>query len=70
MKKWNAPVVAELDVKNTENGLPWFHKEVTYDGIILDHWNTNGEVVTEEGNTGDGGDGNLGQFGSGTTATS
>ena len=70
MKKWNAPVVAELDVKNTENGIPWFHSERTYDGIIFDHWNTNGEVVTEEGNTGNGGDDDLGHLESGTTATS
>lgn len=70
MKKWNAPVVAELDVKNTENGRRWWHDERTYDGIFVDQWVTNGEIVTEEGNTGNGGDDNLGQFGSGTTATS
>ena len=65
MKKWNAPVVAELDVKNTENGFIPCCMEFSIGGFPIF-----GEVVTEEGNTGNGGDDDLGHLNSGTTATS
>ena len=63
MKKWNAPVVAELDVKNTESGFPIFCGEWLFGN------NTNkGDDVVIEGDTSKGDD--LTQNAEGTNQTS